>query len=308
MKNAGGAVRVWERLVRGESLDDLALPVRNGRIVVRDLTLPKPSRGRGAVAGFEGVAELRGTTVLRNVRWKGLDFAECSLSGLRFVDCRLEDCCFERALCRGWRMWNTTVKRTEFREADLHGAALGGVDAGKRNRFENVYFVRSDMRETAWVSCDMIGCVFEETRLDKVDFQGTRFEHCSFVGEVREVLFYRHAFGEEQLPANDMRGVDFSRARLRSVEFRGLDLKEVKWPTNDDQLVIPEYVQALDRALRMLAGRAEPGAKNARVLLEMQRRWAGPAQWEGIVSRRELVAAAGRKLAEELIGVLRQRD
>jgi hypothetical protein len=71
------------------------------------------------------------------------------------------------------------------------------------------------------------------------------------------VLFYRDGLGDPS-PRNEMRGVDFSGAKLRVVEFRGLDLDDVRFPSDPDLNVIESYyVATLDRVLRQTKDKSD---------------------------------------------------
>jgi hypothetical protein len=65
------------------------------------------------------------------------------------------------------------------------------------------------------------GCLSANTKLDNVDFQTSTFVECRFEGDLHGVVFHRRGFKGEAYPPNEMRDIDFTRARLREVEFRG---------------------------------------------------------------------------------------
>jgi uncharacterized protein YjbI with pentapeptide repeats len=294
---------VWVRLVAGKPLADLGLPVtESNQVDLRGLTAPEATVTGKRSLGRLAVNELSDQTVIRGRIWKNLDFSHAKLDGLRLFDCRIEDCGFDAASCRDWRMWGTTLQRTSLRGTDLRKSALGGVDHGKRNSFLAVDFARADLRQTAWVSADMLGCKF--VNVAKVDFQGTTFTNCRFEGELDEVLFYRHAFRHEDLPPNDMKQVDFSEAKLHYVEFRGLDMDTVKWPRDGEHLVVNDYLNALDRALRVLSGRADVPAKKLVAILTLKRKWIGKNQKQGLVNMSDIAAVAGLEAANELAQLL----
>jgi len=200
-------------------------------------------------------------------------------------------------------MWGTTVADSSFHSADLREAALGGVEYGKRNIFRAVDFSRADFRQTAHGSAEMIDCIFDNAKLVKIDFQGTVFVRCRFVGELNEVLFYRHAFGGEAFPPNEMEFVDFSGARLRNVEFRGLDMASVKWPNDEEHIVIDNYRQTLDRVLGELEMRSDVPGRKLRARLAMMRKWAGPNQLKGIISKADLTNAGGDDAVREFLSL-----
>jgi uncharacterized protein YjbI with pentapeptide repeats len=224
------SAEVWSRLMSGRAVDDLGLPVVNGRTDLSGIAAPEPSVVREYVTLGANVKELGDLVVFRGRRWKKLDFSRGQLKSLRFFDCEIEDCCFDGADCSSWRMWGTSISNTSFKAADLRQAALGGVDNGKRNSFRRVDFTKADLRRTVYVSAEMLGCAFAQTKLAKVDFQGTVFVDCVFEGKLEEVQFHRHAFRGEAFPPNEMKGVDLRKAKLKYVEFQGLDMRFVKLP------------------------------------------------------------------------------
>ncbi len=295
---------VWKRLIQGQSLDGLGLGVRNGRVDLTGLLAPKPETVKSLQTPLADVSELGNLTVLKQLTWKSLDFAGSRLNGLRFFNCTISDCIFDECGCEDWRLWGTTVMDTSFCCADLRKSALGGVQEGQVNTFQKIDFTDADLRQTAYVSAEFIGCLFKNTRLNKVNFQGSKFTDCSFAGELREVCFNRKAFGANSLPPNEMLGVDFSRAQLRSVEFRGLDLDKINFPTDADHVVLNEYPQTIDKLLKGLRGRTDIASKKLAAYLGVYRKWAGPGQRRGVLNKNDLLEIGGEdglQVAMEMI-------
>jgi uncharacterized protein YjbI with pentapeptide repeats len=294
---------IWKRLTAGKSLDDLGVARVGGRLDLRGIVAPAPSFGRKVASPRGHVAELTNLVVLRGVSWNGLDFSGAKLGSLRFFDSVIDDCRFESANCRDWRMWGTRVRDTSFRGADLREAALGGVDEGRRNSFQRVDFSKANLRDSAHKSSDMEQCQFDG--VSGVDFQGTVFKNCTFIGELNDVLFYRHAFRGEAYPANEMKGVDFRGATLRHVGFRRLDMDDVKWPTGGDHVVLSDYVATLERVQRVLSARTDEGTRRIGVLIAHSLRWAGPNQKEGVINIRDWSEVCGEEVVAEFLALAR---
>jgi hypothetical protein len=90
----------------------------------------------------------------------------------------------------------------------IRGRQWKGIDFSGA-RLASLRFFDSTLEDCVFDgSCDMVNCTFAQTKLSKVDFQGTVFANCTFEGQLDEVLFYRHAFRGERFPANEMKGVD----------------------------------------------------------------------------------------------------
>ena len=205
----------------GRSLDRLDLPVNNGRIDLRGISLPEPLRSARYATSLGVVDKVEGATVIRNSKWHDLDFSGSKLKTLRLFDCELQNCSFDNCDLRDLRLWSTKIVESTFRRANLKESALGGVQNGSRNLFEGVDFTEADLSRTAYTAALFHRCTFSHTKLEKVDFQTTAFSECKFEGPLSHVLFYRRAFNGEAFPPNEMVDVDFRRATLRFVEFRG---------------------------------------------------------------------------------------
>jgi uncharacterized protein YjbI with pentapeptide repeats len=299
-----GTARVWASLISGKPLEGLSLPTTKGRIDVRGLIAPDPSVVRGFMTSIGQVTELGDLIVLRGVHWKGVDFTGARLGSLRFHESRIDDCVFDSCHCEDWRLWGTTIFGSAFRSADLRRSGLGGVEKGQRNSFREIDFTKADLRGTAFKSAEFVRCTFSNTRLDKVDFQSSSFTECVFEGELNEVLFYRKGYRgahDPEFPPNDMRGVDFRCAKLHLVEFRGLDLDEVRLPEDEEHLLITDYRNALDRVLDTLKTRSDLHSRRLAALLGSCRKWAGPNQKQGVLNKRDLIEAGGEGAVAEFL-------
>ena len=291
--NADQNEEVWKRLAQGKPLDGLGLGVRDGRLDLSGLLAPEPTIVRTVRTPLADVSALDGITVLNHIKWESLDFSSSRLNGLRFQNCKISNCVFDECGCRDWRLWRTTVLNSTFISADMRKSALGGVQEHWVNTFQKVDFTRTDLRQTAYVSARFNNCLFKNTRLNKVNFQGSAFTDCSFEGELREVCFNQRAFGATALPPNEMLRIDFTRASLRSVEFRNLDLNEVCFPTDPDHVLLNDYPQSLERLLQGLRGRTELASRKLAAYLGAYRKWAGPRQRQGVLNKNDLLEVGG---------------
>jgi uncharacterized protein YjbI with pentapeptide repeats len=302
--DAALTAKVWKRLGAGKALDGLGLPTVDGRFDLNGLSAPQPTVAREYQVSRAYAKELTGLVVLRGVTWRRMDFSKAKLDSLRFFDCGIDDCRFDGARCRDWRMWGTRISNTTFRSTDLRDTALGGIgEDGSRNSFHGVDFANADLRGTTFKSASMVGCTF--ANLSGVDFGGTVFVDCAFEGEIHDVLFYRHAFRGEDYPPNEMKGVDFSRATLRHVGFRGLDMDAVRWPADDQHIIVSDYPAALDRVLGALGKRSDELSRRLGVLVSHNRKWAGPNQREGIINKADWTQVGGEEMVSEFLRLAR---
>ena len=200
-------------------------------------------------------------------------------------------------------MWGTSISNTSFRGADLRKAALGGVN-GRRNSFRCVDFTKADLRQTVYVSAEMVGCAFSQAKIAKVDFQGTVFVDCRFEGKLEEVQFHRYAFRGEAFPPNEMDGVDLRGAKLSHVEFRGLDMESVKWPEDEDQFLVKDHPATLDRLLPTWKSRSDLGSKRLAASFGVVRKWVGTNQRVGVISKGDLLEAGGEEAVADFLRMM----
>jgi fluoroquinolone resistance protein len=295
---------VWRRLLRGAPLDGLPLGTRDGRLDLGGLFLPDALITRRFQSAKADVTQ-RETVQIKGAQWRSLDFTGGRLNGLLFSNSSLQNCVFDRCECQDWGLWATTVERCTFSAANLQRAVLGGLQDKRRNTFRDVTFFETNLSQTVYKSAEFIRCTFRDAKCRKIDFQGSTFVDCTFEGELNEVMFYRHAFRSESLPANEMVNVDFSRAKLRSVEFRGLNLDAVTFPVDDEHLVLNQYPDALDVLLDQLRRQSDVPSKQLVAYFSVMRKWVGPKQLRGVINWRDIADIAGKEGVARVESMLR---
>jgi uncharacterized protein YjbI with pentapeptide repeats len=289
------SIKIWERLIHGKLLGEADVPKVGGRFDLRNLHVADPHAVKTVRTPIAEVTVLGGITSIEGAGWQSIDFSYSQMPGLRLSDCQIRDCVFDRCRMDDLRIWSTDFADVSFRSADLRGAVLGGTSEndGRRNSFRDVDFTAADMRGTIYGAAEFVRCKFNRAKLDKVDFQSSTFTDCSFEGELRGVLFYRRGFKGELFPPNEMKRVDFRRAKLRWSEFRGLDLDDVLFPADEDHLIVENYPGTLDRLLTYFRGRSDLGSRSLVRIFELDKKWLGSHQKVGVLNKHDLLEAAG---------------
>ena len=297
-------MEIWNRLCTGEPLQGLGIARIGNRLDLRNLHLPEAKVISTTQMPFANVNVLKGMWDVQDASWRSVDFSSSRLPNLRWLSCQIGDCLFDRCRFDDLRVWGTDFSNVSFCSAYMRRAALGGVSEGRVNTFRHVDFTSADMRGTAWDAAEFVGCTFKNTKLDEADFQSSSFRDCVFEGELREVVFNRRGFRGEAYPPNEMKGVDFRRAKLRFCEFRGLDLKDVQLPEDDDHIVIRGYPEAITRLLGFFGNKPDLGSRQISIVLRHELKWLG-ARELGLFHKddiREMAGEEGLEAFMKLIG------
>jgi len=290
-------LEAWRRLSTGESLTDLSLPKKNGRMDFSGLVLPQPRVLERRNTPFGEIKRYEPNALFHKAKLHDINFSRSKLDSLTFEESELSNCCFDGCELRNLRLWASTIRDCTFCDADLRESGLGlatidGPLSGKRNRFINVEFAKADLRNTVYVAAAFEHCSFRFSKLVDILFGTSTFIDCSFEGELREVRFWRsdmsvRGFPTDAFPANEMIDVDFSRATLRDVEFRGLTLSRVRLPEDEDHIILQDFPAVLDQLISTLEQQQDQTAKLLLAYLGAYRKWTVPGA-RGVLNKRDL--------------------
>jgi hypothetical protein len=105
-----------------------------------------------------------------------------------------------------------------------------------------------------------------------------------------------------------MTDVDFTRAKLRWVEFRGLDMETVRFPADSDHLVVKDYPRTLVRLSQEFDGRTDIPSRRLANYFGMDRKWAGPKQSRGVFNKNDLLEIGGDEGLRRVLKVIEQAN
>jgi uncharacterized protein YjbI with pentapeptide repeats len=260
-----------DRLVRGGRLDALGLASHEGRVDLRGIRFPAPAAGAPRRVGGVPMARLSGTVEVRDQRWEGVDLSHASLRDVKFFDCLLADCRFERADCQRWGFWGTTAAGCSLAGANLRGTAWGPTDPRRPNVLRGCDLREADLRSASVQRVVIEDCDFSQARLDKVTFAQCTIVNCRFAGPLPQVVFDGRDLGKD-LQGRDRpggpepRSVDFRDAVFELTEFKGYTLDDVTLPDDEQVRLVPRYRAVASRALQLLNG---DDTQEARILAAM---------------------------------------
>jgi hypothetical protein len=222
------------------------------------------------------------------------------------MDATVRNCVFNQAFCQGWRIWSTKILNSSFAEADLRGSQLGALFQGRASEYHQVDFTKADLRHSHFPSTELIGCTFIKGKLKKLRFNGCSLSDCVFEGTLPEVSFYREGWNTDapNTIGREMVNIDFSRAKFRWVEIRGYDLDQVKFPADNDHLIVEDVKNSLGRIIKVLRDRPDKGSHGMAAALETVLKWTGPNQRRGVISKHDLLETVGEDYLDEVVNLI----
>jgi len=291
---------VFRAFLAGEDFHGLNLGEHEGRVDLRGLAAPEVRK----LPPGTSIHLLEGQLVFKSIRFENLDLSGARLNHFRFFNSTISNCRIDEAQCEDWRLWATDVCTSTFISSNLRQAVLGAWYEGRGNNFKFVDFSKADMRDVVSPAATFTDCNFSHARLERIDFESSGFVRCHFAGELRDVIFDHHGFETGKTEPNPMEDVDFTKAKLRNVEFRRLNLDRVYLPQDGDHLIITKYPCVLRKALEALAGTNTPYELGLTGLLENKLKWLGSKQEIGVLNRldfSELWGSQGEEFAVKLL-------
>ncbi|SDZ21444.1 Uncharacterized protein YjbI, contains pentapeptide repeats [Micromonospora pattaloongensis] len=274
---------VFARLLSGQSLDRLSFDEHEGRLDLRNISVPSPTTLQEMARRGE-IPEARAKKPrLQNVSLEGIDFSGADLRGIRLFEVTIRECRFDEVQFDDLRVWKSTVRNSSFRGAKLAGTYLGAWHENKGNEYTGADFQGADLTQISCPAASFQDVNFSGAKIIDVDFGASSFVRCTFAGELRRVIFWDRPPTSEKASPNPMTDIDFSRAELHDVEFRGLRLDRVTLPRGDGHVIVRNYRCVLERGIERLKGNNALGA-----VLVHELHWSHPLRTDGVWHRDEL--------------------
>jgi len=304
-----GPVELIKRLGKGANPASLGLSLTSdGYLDLRNLKFPRPEVLAKIETPVGAVNYTRSKPILKRVRLKKADLTGSSIAHSVWEKATLVDVKMDSANMQGTSFEMGHLEAVSFRGVDLAGS-VWGFRGRAGPTVVNCDFTDADLRHSHHSHPLYRNCRFIQTKLDEVDFRGSRFENCVFEGRLPDVWF-RERFPDSNpfvaVLRNRMKNVDFSRAELVFVSFLGVDLTSCKLPA-EGHMVIPRprlvFRRALELVEREWQGSArEKAASYLNKMLQYQLKQDVPLN---VIRPRDLVESPlGREVAERILHVL----
>ncbi|SEC59012.1 Uncharacterized protein YjbI, contains pentapeptide repeats [Rhizobiales bacterium GAS188] len=294
----------WIKLIHGHPLAGGEPRTPEGRLDMRRLHLDDPRTVKTIRTDIAQINVLAGITEIRGAIWQSIDFSSSRLPGLQFFDCRIRDCLFDRCKLTRLRVWATEFSNDSFRYADLRDCSLGSSWQGRPSIYRDVDFTNADMRRSGNHPAEYINCMFKNTKLSGCHDIRSSFINCSFEGELRDVTFQAHDWENKAAPPKVMKGVDFSRAKFWHTDFRGFDLDDVRFPEDDDHVIVDNIRDCVKRLHDYFNPRPDVGSQRVTAGLEHQLRWMGAGRKTGVFRKSLILEMAGEEGLRALLRII----
>jgi len=242
--------RIGTILLNGGRINSVALselPLNEDRLDLRGIQLPAKAFTAGVTVGASFVPPPPLQKEVNSVCFESVDFSYGNLSRRLVKKCTFKNVTLSKTNLEGVSVHSTRFVRCAFDRTNLNGAGVG-CDG---TRFENCLFKKVNFSKTSFGRAEFDDCRFEDCKFDNVDFFGSSFERCVFVGKVYDAWFRGHYMSVPHKPEifagfvkqfgvarpNKMKDVDFSNATLSWVTFSDeCDLSTCKLP--EDEFVV----------------------------------------------------------------------
>lgn len=185
---------------------------------------------------------------LSNTNWTGINFKNCSISGLAFSGVRLQNCTFENCLL-AVRNWKSVYKDSKFIACDMKSFSFGADEPSNANTFEDVIFEKCNMQGRAIDYAKFEKSAFLNCRLDRVEFRQATISNSIFTGKLDDIVFGRD-YTEKPTRID---AVSFSDATLNYCVFPNAQVSHIVAPENHKNYAIKrfkEFVAELARAIQ----------------------------------------------------------
>jgi uncharacterized protein YjbI with pentapeptide repeats len=290
------AHEVIRRLGKGKRIDRLGLGTHEGRVDLRGIVFPEPHLGREFMAVGYRMTLTSGMTQFHGARWEGLDLSHAHMTEVKFHYCGIADCRFDGADCQGFGAWDTTIESSSFVGSDLRRAGFGKGKKRRGNVWRGLDLSGTDLREAAIEAVTIERCDFSNAQLDGVHFLRCTLANCTFGGRLFETVFdgreWRPDIDGDPRPAPpEMRRMDFHRAEMELVVFKGYRLDDVTFP--DEVRIIRRYQAVATRVLEILTGNFSQEAEVLAAVIENSLRGRFRDEDAAVFNRRDWLHLGG---------------
>ncbi len=204
---------------------------------------------------------------INDMNLDNIDFSYCNFNRALMKRCKINNCIYIACDLSYVSEWQCEVSNSTFSKCKIKGSI--GIWGGTYN---NVIFEKDDLKGVTIGYPDFYNCLFNNCKLDQVDFNGANFNNVKFIGKLKDVWFrgnylpnvklYEKFDKKRAKKSNDMI-VDFSEAELEYPNFRNnCDLSKVIVPKYGEYLLIDDIKAVIEILKTLINGTKEENIIN----------------------------------------------
>lgn len=205
---------------------------------------------KNALLVSENITIVKSHIFLQKITFENIDFSNANLSKSVFDRCIFINCKFKKTNFSDSRFIGVKFNDCVFFDTNFRRTSMSdriGISLGE---FVRCKFIKCNLEKTAYAFPIFKDVFFENCNLKLIDFNGSRFENCKFIGILDDVrfrgigidfkteFFFWNRFNPKKY-SNKMINIDFSEAQLVATTFSHyINLDKIIFPFNSSNYVI----------------------------------------------------------------------
>lgn len=188
------------------------------------------------------------TIEINNLYCNKIDFSFSNFQYSRITKSIFIDVIFDSVDFKNMVEFGNAFINCSFVNCKFNIATLGF----EGSKYQSCIFNKSNFIKCNFIRAEFDSCIFENCKLKNIDFYGSSFENCSFIGVLDDVWFrgnFPHpsdykSFGYPK--KNEMKNVSFENAELRNLAISdNCDLSTIILPQNKNYIIFDKWKNRL---------------------------------------------------------------
>lgn len=178
-----------------------------------------------------------------------IDFSHAIFYRTQWERCSFKNILFHSCDLIQTRFFGCDFDKISFSSSDFKDSILGGAMGSDFGSFTRTDFNECNLTQVFFHSPEISNCNFLNSRIKFVDFNGSRFTNCNFVGELNQVVFRKYPAENGVARENKMKNTSFINAILRDCIFQSeLDLTSCRFPSENHLYIKGNRIQIFEKA------------------------------------------------------------
>lgn len=160
-------------------------------------------------------------TKFSNTEFEDADFSDTNFNSAIFDNVRFKNSRFFKSKLNGSKIFGTSeFELCHFLQVDLSNSTFGS----NQGVYKDCTFEKCNFKGKEFTFSEFINCTFLNSKLQRINFNGSKFTECKFIGKLEDVSF-NGIYDTNPSPHSCLNLVDFSEATFSEfVTFYHCDL------------------------------------------------------------------------------------